>query len=52
MGLVGKQFVAGTAALAFLLWAEVLASTGAVCESALVYIARHRNLMISIGVLA
>ena len=51
MGLVGKQFVAGTAALAFLLWAEVLASTGAVCESALVYIARHRNLMISIGVL-
>jgi O-antigen/teichoic acid export membrane protein len=51
MGLVGKQFVAGTAALAFLLWAEVFASTGAVCESALVYIARHRNLMISIGVL-
>lgn len=51
MGLVGKQFVAGTAALAFLLWAEVFASTGAVCESALVYVARHRNLMISIGVL-
>ncbi|HEX7693713.1 MAG TPA: lipopolysaccharide biosynthesis protein [Sphingomonas sp.] len=51
MGLVGRQFVAGTAALAFLLWAEVFASTGAVCESALVYIARHRNLMISIGVL-
>ncbi len=51
MGLVGKQFVAGTAALAFLLWAEVFASTGAVCESALVYVARHRNLMISAGIL-
>jgi len=51
MGVVGPQFVAGTAALAFLLTAEVLASTGAVCESALVYIARHRNLMISAGVL-
>ncbi len=47
MGTVGPQFVAGTAALAFLLFAEVLASTGAVCESALVYVARHRNLMIS-----
>ncbi len=47
MGVVGPQFVAGTAALAFLLIAEVLASTGAVCESALVYTARHRNLMIS-----
>lgn len=51
IGVVGPQFVAGTAALAFLLWAEVFASTGAVCESALVYIARHRNLMISTGVL-
>ena len=52
MGVVGPQFVAGTAALAFLLIAEVLASPGAVSESALVYVARHRNLMISIGVLA
>ena len=51
MGLVGPHFVAGTAALGILLWAEVLASTGSVCESALVYIARHRNLMISAGVL-
>ncbi|MBR0553033.1 lipopolysaccharide biosynthesis protein [Stakelama marina] len=48
MGVVGPQFVAGTAALGFLLWAEVLASTGTVCESALVYMARHRNLMISL----
>ena len=47
MGVVGPQFVAGTAALAFLLTAEVLASTGAVCETALVYTARHRNLLIS-----
>ena len=51
MGVVGPQFVAGTAALGFLLTAEVLASTGAVCESALVYTARHRNLMISIAML-
>ena len=47
MGIVGPQFVAGTAAMAFLLVAEVLASTGAVSETALVYIARHRNLLIS-----
>ncbi|GGB22049.1 hypothetical protein GCM10011380_09530 [Sphingomonas metalli] len=52
MGVVGPQFVAGTAALAFLLAGEVLASTGAVCESALVYTARHRNLLISIAMLA
>ena len=50
-GVVGPEFVAGTAALAFLLFAELLASTGAVCESALVYTARHRNLMISIAML-
>ncbi|WP_304559998.1 lipopolysaccharide biosynthesis protein [Sphingomonas immobilis] len=52
MGVVGPQFVAGTAAMAFLLFAEVAASTGAVCESALVYVSRHVNLMISIGALA
>ena len=52
MGIVGPQFVSGTAALAFLLIAEVLASPGAVSESALVYVARHRNLMISATVLA
>jgi len=52
MGVVGPQFVAGTAALAFLLTAEVLASPGAVCESALVYVARHRNLLISGAMLA
>ncbi len=52
MGVVGPQFVAGTAALAFLLTAEVLASTGAVSESALVYVARVTNLLISVGMLA
>jgi O-antigen/teichoic acid export membrane protein len=51
MGLVGPQFVAGTASLGFLLTAEVVASTGAVAESALVYIARLQNLLISIGML-
>jgi len=51
MGVVGPQFVAGATALVFLLMAEVSAVTGSVCESALVYIARKRNLMISLGVL-
>jgi O-antigen/teichoic acid export membrane protein len=48
MGLVGAEFVSGTAALAFLLAAEVVAATAAVSEGALVYVARHRNLMISL----
>ena len=52
MGVVGPQFVAGSVALAFLLIAEVLAVTGSVSESALVYIARRRNLAISASVLA
>ena len=47
MGLVGQQFIGGTGALAFLLAAEVVAATAAVSEAALVYVARHRNLMIS-----
>lgn len=51
MGVVGPKFVAGTAALGFLLSAEAVASTGAVAESALVYIARLQNLLISIGML-
>ena len=52
MGLVGPEFVGGTGALAFLLAAEVVAATAVVSESALVYMARHRNLLISIGMLA
>jgi O-antigen/teichoic acid export membrane protein len=51
MGIVGPQFVTGTVAMAFLLFAEVLASTGAVSETALVYMARMRNLAISAGML-
>ncbi|WP_298019725.1 lipopolysaccharide biosynthesis protein [uncultured Parasphingopyxis sp.] len=47
MGLVGAAFVGGTGVLAFLLAAEVVAATAAVSESALIYVARHRNLMIS-----
>jgi O-antigen/teichoic acid export membrane protein len=51
MGVIGPEFVAGTAALAFLLTAEFAASAGAVSESALIYIARKRNLLISLGML-
>ena len=51
MGTVGPQFVLGAMALVFLLAAEVVAATGAVAESALVYVARKRNLMVSVGVL-
>jgi O-antigen/teichoic acid export membrane protein len=52
MGLVGPAFVAGTAALAFLLGAEVVAAMAAVSEAALIYVARHRNMLISIAMLA
>ena len=48
MGLMGPSFVVGTGALAFLLSAEAIAATAAVSESALVYVARYRNLMISV----
>jgi MFS family permease len=51
MGLVGPQFVGGAMALAFLLAAEVTAATAVVSESALVYMVRHRNLLISLGML-
>ena len=51
MGLVGPQFVGGAMALAFLLAAEVTGATAVVSESALVYMARHRNLLISLGML-
>ena len=47
MGLVGPVFVAGTAALAFLLAAEVVAAMAAVSEAALIYVARHRNMLLS-----
>ena len=52
MGLVGPRFVGGTGALAFLLAAEVVAATAVVSEAALVYMARKRNLMISLLMIA
>jgi O-antigen/teichoic acid export membrane protein len=54
MGLLGpaRDFVTGNGALAFLLLAEVLAAAAVVSEAALVYIARHRNMGISLGMIA
>lgn len=52
MGLVGPNFVGGTGALAFLLLAEVVAATAVVSEAALVYVARKRNLAISLATIA
>ena len=52
MGLWGPEYVGGTGALAFLLAAEVAAAMAVVSESVLVYIARKRNLAISVGILA
>jgi hypothetical protein len=49
MGLVGPGFVAGTAALALLLTAEVAAAPAVVSEAALIYVARLRNLWISLA---
>ncbi len=51
MGLFGTggEFVPGTGALAFLLAAEVVAATAVVSEAALIYVARLRNLWVSIG---
>ncbi len=48
MGLLGPDFVSGTGALSILLVAEVVAALAVVSESALIYIARMRNLMISL----
>jgi O-antigen/teichoic acid export membrane protein len=51
MGLVGPEFVAGTGALAFLLAAEVVAATATTSEAALIYIARHRNMVLSLAMI-
>ena len=51
MGLVGPGFVGGTGALAFLLAAEAVAATAVVSEAALVYVARYRNLIVSLSML-
>ena len=49
LGLVGPQFTGGILALAFLLGAEVGASTAVVSEAALIYIAPMRNLWVSVA---
>jgi O-antigen/teichoic acid export membrane protein len=52
MGLVGSGFTGGTAMLAFLLAAEVIAAAAVVSEAALIYVARTRNMIISLIMLA
>lgn len=52
MGLVGSKFTGGTAMLGFLLAAEVIAASAFVCEAALIYVARKRNMVLSIVMLA
>jgi O-antigen/teichoic acid export membrane protein len=51
LGLVGPAFVSGTAALAVLLFAEVVAATATVSESALIFIARKRNMGLSLAMI-
>ncbi|MGN6850631.1 MAG: lipopolysaccharide biosynthesis protein [Sphingomicrobium sp.] len=52
MGLVGSGFTGGTAMLGFLLAAEVIAAMAVVSESALIYVARTQNMIISLVMLA
>ena len=52
MGLVGSGFTGGTATLGFLLAAEVIAAAAVVSEAALIYVARARNMVISLIMLA
>jgi O-antigen/teichoic acid export membrane protein len=52
MALVGSGFTGGTAMLSFLLAAEVIAAAAVVSEAALIYVARTRNMMISLVMLA
>lgn len=51
LGLAGPAFVAGTAALALLLFAEVVASTAVTSEAALVYLAPRNNLGLSVAMI-
>ncbi len=48
----GRDFVIGTGALVALMFAEAMASPAVASEAALVYVARHKNLLISITALA
>jgi O-antigen/teichoic acid export membrane protein len=52
MGLVGSGFTGGTAMLGFLLAAEVIAASAFVSEAALIYVARKRNMILSLTMLA
>jgi O-antigen/teichoic acid export membrane protein len=52
MALVGSGFTGGTAMLGFLLAAEVIAATAFVSEAALIYVARKRNMILSLIMLA
>ena len=52
MALVGSGFTGGTAMLGFLLAAEVIAAAAVVSEAALIYVARKRNMVISLIMLA
>lgn len=52
MGLVGSGFTGGTAMVSFLLAAEVIAAAAVVSEAALIYVARKRNMAISLAMLA
>src|SRR4051794_32001472 len=52
MALVGSGFTGGTATLGFLLAAEVIAAAAVVSEAALIYVARTRNMIISLVMLA
>jgi len=52
MALVGSGFTGGTAMLGFLLAAEVIAAAAVVSEAALIYVARTRNMVISLAMLA
>jgi O-antigen/teichoic acid export membrane protein len=52
MGLMGPTFVGGAAALGCLLAAEVLATPAVVSEAALVYVARLRNLYLSLATIS
>jgi O-antigen/teichoic acid export membrane protein len=53
MGLIGprRDYVGGNGALIFLLAAEALVAGAVVSEAALVYIARVRNMVVSIGLM-
>jgi O-antigen/teichoic acid export membrane protein len=52
MSLVGSGFTGGTATLAFLLAAEVIAAAAVVSEAALIFVARTKNMVISLIMLA